>query len=84
MLFSMQNRRASVRRKLTEPHDPPVIGPSQDRAPRTESVVKDFKPLVLGNIRLEKARGLLTLRALEIPGSQAAEVRYVTLRRLGV
>lgn len=72
----------SVRSKITHPHDAPVIGPSQDRAPRTESVVKDFKPLVLGNIRLEKTRGLLTLKALEIPGRQAAEIRYLSLLRL--
>lgn len=72
---------ASVQSKITEPYDPPVIGPAQDRAPRTESVVKDFKPLVLGKIKLEKSRGLLTLRALEIPARQAAEIRYVTLRR---
>jgi arylsulfatase A-like enzyme len=73
---------AAVRCKITEPHDPPVIGPAQDRAPRTESVVKDFKPLVLGAIRLAQTRSLLTLRALEIPGRQAAEIRYLTLRRL--
>jgi hypothetical protein len=73
---------AKVQSKITDPHDPPTLGPSQDRAPRTESVVKDFKPLVLGRLSLTRSRGLLTLRALEIPGRQAAELRYVSLRRL--
>jgi hypothetical protein len=77
--LSLQN--SAIRRRIDQPHDPPVIGPSQDRAPRTESAVKDFKPLVLGDIRLEKTRGLLTLKALEIPGRHAPEIRYVSLLR---
>ncbi len=67
---------------IDKAYDPPVIGPAQDRAPRSESVVKDFIPLPLGNIALARERGLLTLRATRIPHSQAAEVRYLTLRFL--
>ncbi|MBI4893833.1 MAG: arylsulfatase [Acidobacteria bacterium] len=61
-------------------YDPPILGPSQDRAPRTESVVKDFIPFALGRIQLARTRGQLTLRATDIPHAQAAEVRYLTLR----
>jgi hypothetical protein len=70
--------------KITEPHDPPLVGAAEDLASRgSESYVKDFKPLSLGVIPLEKGRGQLTLRALDIPGKQVADVRYVvlTLRR---
>ena len=74
-------RDSAVRAKITEAHDPPLIGAEHDRFPRWESYTKDFKPLELGTIRLEAGRGLLTLRAVEIPGGQAAEVQGVALRR---
>jgi len=44
-----------------------------------ESFVKDFKPLNLGVLTLEKGRGLLTLRAVEVSGKQVMEVRAVVL-----
>lgn len=71
---------ASVQAQVQLPHDPPLIGKSDDRQDRSQSYVKDFKPLALGAIQLKKSRGPLTLRAVEIPGSQVAEIRYVTLR----
>ncbi len=65
--------------KVSAAWDPPLID-NQDRVPRRgESYMKEFRPLRLGAIRLEKGRGLLTLRALEIPGSQVMEVRNVIL-----
>jgi arylsulfatase A-like enzyme len=67
--------------KVADAHEPPLIGAAFDRVPRGESYVKDFLPLHLGTIRLAKGRGQLTLRALEIPGKQVADVRYVSLLR---
>ena len=58
----------------------PRLLDDQDRAPRKgESFMRDFHTLQLGNISLPAARGLLTLRALEIPGHTVMEVRRVTL-----
>jgi len=68
-----------VRRKIAEAHDPPLVGEKDDRVPRGESYVKDFRPFRLGAIILPKGRGKLTLRALEIAGKQVADVRYVAL-----
>ena len=66
---------------VSEAHDPPLLGAENDRVPRQgESYVKNFKPLKLGTIGLKKGRGLLTLRALEIPGKQVMDVRAVYLR----
>jgi hypothetical protein len=66
--------------RITEPHDPPLVGAAEDRASRgSESYVKDFKPLRLGEIALEKGRGHITLRALDVAGKQVADVRYVVL-----
>ena len=69
--------------KISVAHDPPLRGKEHDRVDRgTESYVKDFKPLRLGTIPLEKGRGAMTLRALEIPGQQVADVRYLILTRV--
>ena len=52
----------------------------QDRASRKgESYMREFKTLNLGTLKLNAGRGLLTLRALDIPGATVAEVRRVTL-----
>lgn len=73
---------ASVSAKIDEAHDPPAYGAAEDRVPRVgESLVKDFKPLSLGTISLAAGRGELKLRAVEIAGKEAAEVRYAALTR---
>lgn len=75
---------ARVSGKVKDAHDPPLRGMEHDRVKRQgESYVKDFKPLKLGVVELRKGRGLLTLRALEIPGKQVMDVRYVMLTRKG-
>jgi hypothetical protein len=69
--------------KISEPHDPPLMGAESDRVPRQgESYVKDFRPLRLGVVHLEKGRGPLTLRASKVPGRQVMDVRLVTLTLL--
>lgn len=58
----------------------PRLLDDQDRAPRKgESYMRDFHTLSFGSIRLPAQRGLLTLKALEIPGKTVMEVRRVTL-----
>jgi hypothetical protein len=54
---------------------------NQDTIPRppAESRMKEFRPLSLGVLRLEKGRGPLTLRATEIAGRSVMEVRQVNL-----
>jgi hypothetical protein len=41
--------------------------------------MKEFRPLALGTMRLEKRRGHLTLRATDIPGRSVMDVRLITL-----
>lgn len=58
----------------------PRLLDDQDRASRGgESYMRDFKTLSLGTMKLPAGRGLLTLKALNIPGKTVAEVRRVTL-----
>ena len=70
---------SAVKGRISEAHDPPLRGKEADRVERSESYVKDFKPLKLGAISLRKGRGLLTLKASDIKGKQVADIRHVVL-----
>jgi hypothetical protein len=62
--------------------DPP-LSDGTDRVPReAESHVKKFRPLRLGVLHLEKGRGALVLRAVEMPGGQVADLRMIELTLL--
>ncbi len=71
---------AKLAGKVTPGWDPPLYT-NQDTIPRPhgESQMKEFRPLNLGAMRLERGRGLLTLRALKIPGQRVMDVRQVNL-----
>ncbi|MPY86945.1 MAG: sulfatase-like hydrolase/transferase [Luteitalea sp.] len=71
-----------VETRISEAHDPPLIGAEHDRVLRQESYTKDFRPLSIGSIQLSKGRGPLKLQALKIPGQHALEVSAVTLTRV--
>lgn len=60
--------------------DPPLYT-NQDTLPRppAESQMKEFRTLDLGEISLNKGRGDLVLRALDIPGESVMDVRRITL-----
>jgi len=68
--------------RITEAHDPPLRGMENDRIQRTQSYVKDFKPLNMGIIHLSKGTGVLTLKALDIPGAQVMDFRTMILKRI--
>ncbi|WP_422930240.1 arylsulfatase [Singulisphaera sp. PoT] len=71
---------SQIRAKVVEAHNPPARGAEHDRVKRNgESYVKDFKPMRLGAFDLTKGRGPLTLRAIEIPGRSAIELRTIVL-----
>lgn len=68
--------------RITEGHDPPLTGMENDRDPRQESYVKDFKTKRLGEIFLRKGRRSMTLKAPRIPGKAAMDVRLLLFKRL--
>ena len=72
----------AIRGKIDVANDPPLLGAEHDRNPRQESYVKDFQPLNLGVLHLEKGAGKMRLRALEMPGSQVMEIRLMMLKRV--
>lgn len=62
---------------------PPVeVGRAEDRVNRTESYEQDWGQMTMGIIRLKEGSGRLTLKAASIPGSEAMEVRLMTLTRV--
>jgi hypothetical protein len=73
----------AVSNRVAQAWDPPLYT-NQDTLPRPhgESQMKEFRPLKLGEVKLEKGQGPLTLRALEIHGKSVMDVRRVTLKLL--
>ena len=69
------------RAPLGQPHDPEPI-PSPDRAPRGEVFEKQWTPLTLGEVSLEKGCAKLTVTAPEIPGAHAMDLKSVEVRRV--
>ena len=76
-------RGSTVQGRVAPAWDPPLLD-NQDRVPRKgESIMKEFRPLNLGAMHLERGRGLLTLRAPIVAGKQVMDVRLITLTLLG-
>ncbi len=74
---------SKLQARVTEANDPPARGDENDRVSRrTESLVKDFRPMSLGTIKLAPGRGELTLRATRIAGESAPEMRLLMFRRV--
>jgi len=66
---------------VTKAHNPELI-PSPDRVPRGEVYEKIWAPLALGTVELKKGRTELIVKALEIPGDRALDLKAVQLRRV--
>jgi arylsulfatase A len=71
----------SLEAVVSKAHDPEPI-PSPDRVPRGEVYEKVWAPLTLGSVRLSKGRTTLRVRAVDIPGKQAIDLKAVQLRRV--
>lgn len=80
--FSLTYNNAVLKGKITETNDPPLKGIEHDKSPRTESFVKDFKPLKLGKLHLEQGTGRLILQATEIANTQVMDFKLLTLKRI--
>ena len=69
--------------KVLQGWDPPLITDQDVIArPAAESIMKDFKILEAGKIKLSKGKGNLVLRALEIPGKEVMQVRAINLHMI--
>ncbi|MDE2713468.1 MAG: hypothetical protein OSB74_03800, partial [Verrucomicrobiota bacterium] len=59
----------------------PVTTPSPDRISRKEAPERTWGSLHAGTVRLAKGKTELKIRALEIPGAEALELKAVHLIR---
>jgi arylsulfatase A len=66
---------------IAQVHDPAPV-PSPDRVPRGEVYEKVWAQLTLGAVNLQSGRTRLVLRAVDIPGPQACDVKAIRLRRI--
>lgn len=73
---------SKIETQITEAHDPPIKGMENDRVLRTQSYVKDFKRINIGQIQLEKGTGNLCLKALEIPGEMTIDFRLLMFNKV--
>jgi arylsulfatase A-like enzyme len=81
--IELRFKHAKTSAKVTQAWDP-ILLDKQDRVPRKgESYLKEFRTLELAPVMLEKGRGILTLRAIEIRGDQVMDVRAVRLTLVG-
>jgi hypothetical protein len=81
-IVELSFKNSKIAKKITQAHNPPLIGTERDRVPRMESYVKDFRPLDLGVLTLKKGKGTLSLKALEIPANQVGDFRLLQFKRL--
>ncbi|MEY3910738.1 MAG: hypothetical protein RLY37_206, partial [Verrucomicrobiota bacterium] len=66
--------------KVSEAFDSPLkIEQDTITRPDGESVMRDFRTMTLGEVRLEPGKGELKLRATDIPGKSVMELRRVTM-----
>lgn len=66
---------------VTEAFDPPFYDNSKERMENSHYIVKDFKPLALGELKLRKGRQTLRLSAPKIVGDEAVDVHSIELIR---
>lgn len=81
--FELSMGEHQLKAKIETAFDPPLRGMENDRIGyRGESYVKDFKPLNLGIIHLDKGSGKLVLQAIEKPGKTVMDVRLLMFKRI--
>ncbi len=72
----------SIRTKVSESYDPPLYDKSKERVADSHYFVKDFRPLKLGRLDLQKGHGELRLEAVDITGERLIDVHSIVLSRV--
>lgn len=80
--IQLQIGQSILQAKISEAATPPLRGQENDRVNRVESYVKDFHRVVIGEMDLVRGQEGVTLKALDIPGSEVLEFRLLMLTRL--
>ncbi|PZX51259.1 arylsulfatase A-like enzyme [Algoriphagus ratkowskyi] len=78
----LKHRGNELKAIISKAHDSGFVGIEYDRVVRDESYEKDFIPMELGVIQLEKGRHPLTMMASQIKGQDFIDLRLLVLERL--
>jgi len=80
--LAADNSGSRAEAKVRNAFDPPLYDKSKERVEKSHYFVKDFKPLKLGRITLDKGRATLRLTAPRIVGDRAIDVHSIELVRV--
>ena len=81
-VFEVSFGKAKIQGKIAEAHTTEEYGAEEDRVIRQESYVKDFKPLKIGVISLQKGKGTLKIKGIKKNGGELMDFRLMLFRRL--
>lgn len=81
-VFEVSFGKAKIKGKIAEAHTTEEYGAEEDRVIRQESYVKDFKPLKIGVISLQKGKGTLKIKGIKKNGRELMDFRLMLFRRL--
>ena len=81
-VFEVSLGKSKIEGIIKEAHNPEQFGAAEDRVIRAESYVKDFKPLNIGTIHLQKGKGTLSLKAVNKTGEKMMDFRLMLFKRL--
>ena len=81
-VFEVSFGKAKIQGKIAEVHTTEEYGAEEDRVIRQESYVKDFKPLKIGVISLQKGKGTLKIKGIKKNGRELMDFRLMLFRRL--
>ena len=80
--LTLSHNKNQLSANIPEGHDPPLKGMENDRVPRMESYVKDFAPLPMGVIELQKGRHPLSLKLSQLKGNIGPDIRLLQFKKL--
>jgi hypothetical protein len=80
--FELRHGDNVLKARIETAHDPPLQGMENDRVLRPESYVKDFKPLDIGIINLDKGLAEMTLQATSMSGGSVMDFRLMLFEKI--
>ena len=81
-VFEVSFGKAKIQGKIAKAHTTVEYGAEEDRVIRQESYVKDFKPLKIGVISLQKGKGTLKIKGIKKNGRELMDFRLMLFKRL--
>ncbi len=72
---------SKIKTKVTKAHNPDFL-PTKDLVGRKEAPPREWAAMTVGKTKIQKGRGKLIVRALEIPGEELIDLKAVRVKRL--